>query len=242
MRKWYSILVFFVACSPERVDSAGNIAIFGLWEAGQQPVLHAILIEDDQAQEVSGQSFELMFPDGEKAPFLFSGSSYMLQSDRLPQSGERLLLRWFQLHDTAVVIVDMPPAISNIMVINDTLQTSEAEKCSIIWDGGTAGNEFALSLSCLESAPLPLPWMPGNFSQLYSGPQVATQLTLQPTDFGYLGTHQLTISVLNEELRDVFFFDLSDIRGLLESAPDNVSGGLGFVTGVSKASVMLEIE
>jgi hypothetical protein len=200
------------------------------------------LKDGDQTREVSGQSFELMFPDGEKAPFMLSGSSYMLQSDRLPQSGERLLLRWFQQHDTAVVIVDMPPAISNIMVINDTLQSSAANKCSIVWDGGTLGHEFALSLRCLESSPQPLPWMPGNFSQLYSGPQLEAQLTLQPSNFGYFGTHQLTISVLNDQLRDVFFFDISDIRGLLKQAPDNVSGGVGFVTGVSKASVVLEIE
>jgi hypothetical protein len=43
-------------------------------------------------------------------------------------------------------------------------------------------------------------------------------------------------------LLNAFFYDSSDIRGLLKNGPDNVSGGKGFVTGVSTKKILLEIE
>jgi hypothetical protein len=57
-----------------------------------------------------------------------------------------------------------------------------------------------------------------------------------------MGTHQLTITVLNDPLINAFFFDSSDIRGLLKNGPDNVDGGKGFVSGISTQKILLEIE
>jgi hypothetical protein len=48
--------------------------------------------------------------------------------------------------------------------------------------------------------------------------------------------------VLNDPLVNVFFFDSSDIRGLLKNGPDNVDGGKGFVSGISTQKILLEIE
>ncbi len=242
MRKWYFIFLLLVACTPEKIDSTENVAIFGLWQTDETPSITAVLADGAVEAAVPNLSLELEFPDGERVPFGFIGMEYVLQSERTPQPGEELQLLWYKEDAVATVSVTMPPAITNLIVTNDTLQSTELNKCSIGWSAAGLEYEFALSLDCVELAPQPLPWAPGNFSQLYSGPQVATQLVLQPSAFGFYGTHELRVTVLNEELRDVFFYDLSDIRGLVKQGPDNVSGGKGFVAGVSSERVVLEVQ
>ena len=242
MRKWYSILLLFVACSPEKIGTDENVAIYGLWEAGEIPSIKALLLDSEGGSTVSNQSFELVYPDGERLPFVFTGSDYVSESERTPQPGDTLVLLWYRDRDTASVVIAMPPALNNVIVLNDTLQADGTEECRIEWEMDNPDFEFALRLECIELNPLPLPWSPGNFFQLYDGPQVATQLNLSAATFACYGTSELTISVLNDELRDAFFFDLSDIRGLLKQGPDNVIGGKGFVTGISTKKILLEIE
>jgi hypothetical protein len=67
-------------------------------------------------------------------------------------------------------------------------------------------------------------------------------VNLDKDDFLFFGTHELTISVLNEPMVDVFFFDPSDIRGLLKNGPDNIDGGNGFIATTATHTVLLEIE
>jgi hypothetical protein len=43
-------------------------------------------------------------------------------------------------------------------------------------------------------------------------------------------------------LVDDFFFDPSDIRGLLKNGPDNIEGGNGFIATLSSYTVQIEIE
>jgi len=242
MRNWFIIFLFLVACKPEKIGIQENVSIYGLWETGRKPEIIAVLLNGDAQSAVTSQLFELTFPDGETASFNFTGENYVLASERTPQPGETLRLLWIRQNDTATVSVEMPPELSNVMVSTDTLQSTGDDECTVEWVNPGGGYEFALRLECVDQVPQPLPWTPGNFMQLYNGPQVATQLTLQPASFAYYGTNELAISVLNTELRDAFFFDLSDIRGLLKQGPDNVSGAKGFVTGVSTKRILLEIE
>lgn len=242
MRKWYVILFFISSCSAEKMDNSENVAIFGLWESGEKPTIHAVIVDGDSKSVASNQSFELIFPDGETYPFISNGQSFVLQSERTPQPEEILKLLWYRESDTAFATVSMPPAIENLVVINDTLQEGDDVECEVDWTMQDTELEFAFRLESLEQNPQLLPWSPGNFLQFYSGPQLASQLTLQPQSFAAYGSYRLTISVLNDELRDIFFFDPSDIRGLLRRGPNNVVGGKGFVAGVSVAKIPLEIE
>ncbi len=235
-------LFLFSACTAEKVGTSEDVVIFGLWVAGEKPSIQAVLPSSNNVAVAPNELFELLFPNGETAPFVFNGHEYALASERSPQPGEDLRLNWFRRDDTATVFVTIPPSLSNVTITSDTLQSVSQNESTIDWTAPDSQHEFAWKLTCIEPDPEPLPWFPGTFAQVNSGPQVATQLVLQPTSFGYYGTHELTISVLNEELRDAFFFDLSDIRGLLKQAPDNVSGGTGFVTGVSTKRILLEIE
>jgi hypothetical protein len=242
MRKWYYILLLLVACSPEKIDTVENVAIFGLWKNDERPTIQALIVDGDAGIIVPNQIFELVYPDGESSTFTLNESVYVSVSERVPQAGEILRLFWYRENDTAFVEVEMPIALDDVFVSNDTLLTNGKEECRIEWSTPAIGLEYALRLECLESDPEPLPWSPGNFSQVYSGPQLGTELSLFPQSFAYFGSHVLTISVLNDELLDAFFFDLIDIRGLLKQGPDNVSGGKGFVTGVTTKRILLEIE
>jgi hypothetical protein len=242
MKKWIYIVLFFSACKPEDSQLADNSAIYGTWAAGEKPVIEAIIFDDDAYYVNMNQEFELVFPDGQEVPFALNGAVYDLQSQRTPQPGERLTLRWFRDADTALVEVDIPPAILDLSVSNDTLNASQSEECSIQWVAPSNEVEYAFRLECIEQNSQYLPWAPGNFATLFSGPQVSTQLQLDPQSFACFGTHRLTISVLNNAMLDAFFYDQSDIRGLLKVGPDNVIGGNGFVSGVSKREVLIEIE
>lgn len=242
MRKWYLILMILGSCTREEIGANEEVAIFGLWESGEKPIVKAVSVEGANDSAVPNQSMQLAFPDGETASFEFINQQYELESERTPQPGEKLRLLWFRDGDTAFVDVIMPAALSNLAVANDTIQSSGDEETFISWSTEEAESEFAFRLECLEPNPQPLPWSPGDFLQLNSGPQVASELTLSPQSFDCYGAHQLTISVLNNELRDVFFFDISDIRGLLRQGPDNVFGGVGFVSGVSTEKILLEVE
>ena len=236
-------LLMLCACRPEPMDEFDDIAIYGMWVANEKPTIDVIDFSAEENQAAANQFLVLTFGDGQRFPFALVGERYELLSERTPLPGERLMLEWFRDNDTAHVVVEIPPAITNLMVDNDTLLAFGAEECSIQWNVPPTGDlEYALRMECLESNPQLLPWAPGNFQELYSGPQVTGQLMLQPQSFSCLGTHQLTITVLNDALLNAFFFDSSDIRGLLKNGPDNVSGGKGFVAGVSTKRILLEIE
>jgi hypothetical protein len=242
MRNWIYIFVLFVGCSPEKIGPSENVAIFGLWEAGETPVIQALLLDGDQSASVPNQVFELVFQNGERSVFRFEGSEYVNDSQRVPEAGESLRLMWYRENDTAYVDIEMPPSITDVLVSNTTLSASGTDDCLVEWSMPEPGLECAFSMECLELQPNPLPWSPGNFSEQFRGPQVATELLLTPQSFSCYGSHALTISVLNDQLLDAFFFDLSDIRGLLKQGPDNVLGGKGFVAGVTKTKIILEIE
>ncbi|MFM7728947.1 MAG: hypothetical protein ACKO7B_19775, partial [Flavobacteriales bacterium] len=151
-------------------------------------------------------------------------------------------LRWLNDRDTALATVVFPPKALLTGVQNDTLLVTSEQNAIIDWNEPTEGVEFALQLECTENEPIPLPGGAGNFNQLYAGPQVASQVELSKEAFSFFGMHTLRISVLNDDLVALFFFDPSDIRGLLKNGPDNVIGGKGFISAITTTDVLLEIE
>lgn len=243
MKKFFYIAIICLSsCSKTADFSMENKAIFGLWVAGEVPIINAVLFDNENYQITNDDRFELVFPDGEIGSFTFTNASYALQSERLPQAGERVVLNWLRGSDTARVVVDFPPQAIITSIADDTLVYSENTGTLIEWLVPSSNAEFALQLECTEGQPIPLPLGPGNFGELFNGPQVSSQLQLNAEAFTFYGSHQLRISVLNDELLGLFFFDPSDIRGLLKNGLDNVIGGKGFVTAISTTNVPLEIE
>ena len=99
-----------------------------------------------------------------------------------------------------------------------------------------------LSLQCLEENATPIDVIPGNFDALHNGPQVGNTLSLESQNFTFLGTHRLVIYALNRAFTDVYFFDPSDIRGLLKMPISNLPGSNGYVMGVTAFEIIIEVE
>jgi hypothetical protein len=239
----YVLLLIPIACRRDVPEADDNTFIFATWEVGRKPFIEAVLWNDGVSSIAADEQFELIFPDGESASFALSNEIYQLQSSRNPASGEQLELKWFRKNGSiAHAHVQMPASIQNVTVQRDTLHIGQNESTTIEWEMDSDAYEFALKLQCIESAPLPIAGSPGSFDSNYSGPQVSRSVNLDKDDFLFFGTHELTISVLNEPMVDVFFFDPSDIRGLLKNGPDNIDGGNGFIATTATHTVLLEIE
>ncbi len=106
-----------------------------------------------------------------------------------------------------------------------------------------SGYEYIARLSCLEDAPLAIPFsgQAGLFEARNQGPFLAPELSIRGNDFRYYGTHLLEIVAVDALYRDAHFFNPVSLSGDLLSFPSNVSGGLGFVTATSSFSLQLEI-
>jgi hypothetical protein len=229
------------ACKQQRDDLQQNTAIFGNWQAGQTPVLRALIFDGGDVLIAQDQRFELEFSDGTSGTFLRMDDEYILQSSRVPAPGEHVTLKWYLDGDTAFARVHFPPEPIFNSGLPDTVAISKTQDALITWS--VSGEyEFALRLESLEQNPVPLPVSPGNFDSQYAGPQVASQLNLNVELFSYFGHYRLIVTVLNEDLLDSFFFDPSDIRGLLQNGPDNVEGARGFVTAVATKELIVKVE
>jgi hypothetical protein len=237
----YILCFLLCACKPQEEDLQESTAVFGNWKAGQSPVIKAVLFDGNELTAAQNQHFELEFTDGELVGFSQVDDEYVLQSSRVPLPGELVLLRWILDSDTAWAVVQFPPKAQFGNTLPDTITVTQAQNALINWD--VSGEyEFALQLECLEENPVPLTGSPGNFEAQFAGPQVSNQLTLSAASFSYFGHHRLTVSVLNDDLLNAFFFDPSDIRGLLKNGPNNVVGARGFITASSTNELIVKVE
>lgn len=244
MKKFlYCILLIPLACRRDLPEAEDNTFIFATWEVGRKPSIDAVVWNDGVSSLASDEHFELIFPDGERALFALNNQEYVLQSARSPAAGEHLELQWKRKNGSiAFAHVQMPSDIENVTVQRDTLNISQNESTIIEWEIAPDVYEFALRLECVESQPVAILGTQGNFDQNHNGPQLSKSIQLDKEAFSFYGSHRITISVLNEPMVDVFFFDPSDIRGLLKNGPDNVDGGNGFIATTSTHTVLLEIE
>jgi len=143
----------------------------------------------------------------------------------------------------------IPPSVVLVNITNEAIDvdpSSEGQPVTTIsWNElDNTKYSYALKLENLEPQKVEIPFnVPsGNFGLLYDAPVLHHAVTLFDTDFKYYGTHRLTVYAIEQTLEDVYFYNSSDIRGLLQMAPDNVSGAQGYFSGVTSFSVTMLIE
>lgn len=102
-------------------------------------------------------------------------------------------------------------------------------------------NEYVVTLRCLEESPVLIPFagQGGQFNQRFAGPQIDNGMILRNNDFLYYGQHELKVTAINPEYRDVFFYSPGGTGSLLQQGISNISGGSGFVTAVSSFVLLL---
>ncbi|MCB0759909.1 MAG: DUF4249 family protein [Flavobacteriales bacterium] len=81
----------------------------------------------------------------------------------------------------------------------------------------------------------------GNFEAVYELPTEKNFLTIYASDFRYYGEHLLEIIRIDTEYASVFRY-APGINHHVFNGPDNVSGGAGYVTGVSSVMIGLNVQ
>jgi len=242
MRRWIYIPLFLCACQGEQWQpkEENARALFGIVESGQAPRLQVVSWEDDSAQNTNHLTW--IWPDGLEEEFAAAGEYYELSSERLPMPGDTCQVLWLHHNENASAYVIMPPPLILHAISDDTITVVDSNPIVLDWFELGSEYEYVLELECLESVKVPIDGQIGNFANTYDGPQVGATLNLPIDRFTYYGTHRLVIYALNPNVIDVFFFDPSDIRGLLQASPDNVTNGKGLVAATTRLEILLEVQ
>jgi hypothetical protein len=244
------ILLVFGCQKSDIADLRGKEPIlFGLFIAGQT----AHHLNYFEAQETNSalpiqKLAEITITDeqGQITSLNYSSNGYYSDESFILQPNQSYFIKSIDNNDNVSEgLVEIPPAIALTGLDQDTIDISELGSLAIGM-GWTALDEgkfsFVLQLENLETEKVPLPGVSGLFAERNRFPQLEASLFLQKDDFSYFGLHRLTVYAIDRELDAVFFFEPSDIRGILKNAPDNIVGGRGFVAGVSSFSIDLFVQ
>jgi len=242
MSRWIYILILLCACNQERWQPSEEdaYALYGIVENGETPQLQIISWAENTEQ--AAHRLAWIWPDGVEDSFASTGDYFELQSTRVPLPGDTCQVRWTHVQGAAIVEVIMPAALQIQAISNDTISVANPQPIHLDWFEVGSNYEYVVVLECLETNKVPIEGQLGNFDQIYGGPQVSAGLSLPIERFSYYGSHRLVIYALSPLLMDVYFYDPSDIRGLLEIGPDNVAGGKGFVAGTTRLEILLEVQ
>lgn len=102
---------------------------------------------------------------------------------------------------------------------------------------------YVITLEPLDPAPVSSYFYPSDdFEEAYGLPIIEGQATLRASYFNYFGSYICTVYAIRRDYEAVFFFNpVANVRGLLVPGMDNVQGGAGFFTGVSKNSFIIDV-
>ncbi len=144
---------------------------------------------------------------------------------------------------------EIPPQIVLVNITQSNIDVDESSEgmpvTTVSWNELASDKyTYVLKLENLEQNKEAIPFdvTSGNFERFYETPVINNSVTLFDTDFFYYGNHRLTVYAIERKLESIYFYDSSDIRGLLQFAPDNILGAQGFFTGVSSFSINLLIQ
>jgi hypothetical protein len=167
------------------------------------------------------------------------GEGVLLSTDPLiPVAGQTYSVELATPDATLKAEAVMPPAIVPGLISGNTFTVdpeNPGEVAFLINWQVMPGYSFLATLACLEEKPVPLPFEEtGKFATFYRDPILQSFVSLRSDFFQYYGQHRLTVYAIDKAYEQVFFYLPSGARNLLAAGPDNVEGGDGFVTGVSK--------
>ncbi len=163
----------------------------------------------------------------------------------IPAAGQRYPVELVTPDATLTAEAVMPPAIVPGLISGNTFTVdpeNPGEVAFLINWQAIPGHSFLVTLACLEEEPVALPFEEtGKFATFYRDPFLQSFVSLKCDFFQYYGQHRLTIYTIDKAYEQVFFYLPSGARNLLAAGPDNVEGGAGFVTGVSKWELDLQL-
>jgi hypothetical protein len=243
----YFFVCLLLACSPQDKDEDNSF----------QPVLFATITGGEAAKNIR------LFNAGLSShPYLETARIWMSENEgsfiELQRNGqeyfgpdEQQVLFAASYHfrvvsengSEMVCRTIVPPPVSLVTISTNVVSVEAPGTVASIltWTPLGAGYAYAMRLECLENNPQAIDNSPGEFDRRNGLSQLEPQLLLLKDDFTFYGHHRLTVYAFDASLESLYFFDPADFRGLLRNPPDNVTGGKGFVTGVSKFEVDIQI-
>lgn len=147
-----------------------------------------------------------------------------------------------ELSSTAYV----PEPLSFISISDPTLIVDENEPGELVFEASweeEAGYEYVFVLEESSENPVLIDFnVPaGNFRLIHGLPTEKTFLRIYDTDLKYYGSHLLQIYKIDLAYSELFRYS-PGVNHNVFNGPDNVVGGAGYFTGVSKVTLELEVE
>jgi hypothetical protein len=239
LKKWtYIALLALLACEPE--EPVREVIVTATLRAGTTPLVY--LYYADDLSPVTDASLRLKTND-QWRNMTWNGQGYE-QLNHVLAPNDTIYLTCDLDGYTALAHTRIPPAIEVTSVSSTQITinpNSTGSPAMVVQWTALPANQYSylLQLESLDPSPVAIPFIgPGGlFDVQYSGPISQTGTILFDTDFANYGEHRLTIYAIRKDFENLFFYDKTDLRGLVLLSPDNIENAKGFVAAVSSTSI-----
>jgi hypothetical protein len=248
-------MVLLVSCESLPLEDLRpqHPVVTAVLEAGEQQSEVALFYLSDQPGErvaIEGATVRIRDAQGGAgATAVFDNGVYHMGNFQIV-AGHSYQLEISREGEVYTAACEVPPALVLVNLSNSSAQidtsTMGAPLLSVTWNElPTDKYSYALLLENVETNPVVIPFTQvtgGQFAALYQTPILNNTITLFDSDFNYYGQHRLSIFAIERGLEYLYFYNSSDLRGLLQTAPGNVRGAHGYFAGVSRLTVDLLIQ
>jgi hypothetical protein len=144
---------------------------------------------------------------------------------------------------SVVIPDDIHSVVGEALTYTIDLQQPERLAFQVIWNEVT-DHSYILTLENVEESPIAIPFADvegGRFAAQFDGPYSSTVANLLATDFKYYGLHKLKVYAIDKNYESFFFFNPANASNLVKSGLTNITGGKGFLAGVSSFTIDLNL-
>lgn len=238
-------LLSFLSC--DRTETESVYVVDGYFIAGSQNAEVSVKKYDGEEEKtvddasvslkINGETYDLGYTGNGRYQATLTG---VLSSPDTPVTLEIRVDK--RMGATVRIPPDAPILSHSGQVFPVDPQASGAGVFQMTWTK-SPGYSYLLRLECLETEPvqIPFPDSPTPFRFQYPTPLEEATITLYAGDFEYYGMHKLTIYVIDEVYRDLFFYRNNGLSIPAVQGPDNVSGGTGVWTAVNSEEIIVTL-
>lgn len=245
MKGFLYISLVFCLISCESKQESGVFFLSGYYDATADSAAVKVFYFDENAQQsnsfnrlvsVKGESGEVKLVQLDDFTFVSKGA--------LPDWNEQVTIKVngdHVMHCTVQIPVPIEAIFQSSSNVVIQSENPGEEVLTLGWTELSDDFSYLLQLESLSDMPSEIPFEGGLFEKQFSGPIEESAITLVASDFEYFGPHRLTVYVIPEAYKDVFFFQGRGLGYLATEGPDNVIGGKGFFTATRSISFEFEI-
>ncbi|MCH2198567.1 MAG: DUF4249 domain-containing protein [Flavobacteriales bacterium] len=247
MRFFVIALILFVSC--EKANDEQSLFVQAVLIEGEavSGVQVAVISESGQVP-VSGATVRLFNEAGESVQLseATAGSYADLDGDFVISAGARYRLEvtydsFFASAETVIPVQTSIDQLSSTTIPIDS-GSSGQPIFSVLWSN-EENLTHVLVLRVNEETPLEIPFdvNSGFFASQYAVPVTSNGVTLFDTDFTYYGNHTLEIYTIDAAYDALYFYQPGDAGNIIDGGPENIDGGVGYLTGACLNSIDLEL-